>query len=328
MGALTRNNSGSEVPDLIEAVTGKRPDPRKLRIVTDTGNFMQIDYGDVVEVGGDLFLVNGVEREGRFGLDDEPKHWVKKVVDLRTGQRKVLKMAYFETFQGRVGSLEYNFYRSPRKEGRILDMVRGNPHFMQGYSLLDDGDNVLRVIDYVLGKPLSLVIDELEVDHETYFYTLFPPILESFARAVEAVGSLHKRGEVHGDIRRDHLFVETSGGRYVWIDFDYAYESTANKVGFDMFGLGNILAFLVGKGDVTLGGLKEHSPDVHSLVRDDDLNIVFGSRVANLRKIYPYVPESLNRVLLHFSRGAEVFYETVDEMAHDLRSCSSELPWG
>jgi hypothetical protein len=31
-------------------------------------------------------------------------------------------------------------------------------------------------------------------------------------------------------------------------------------------------------------------------------------------------------VLLHFSRGAEVFYERTEELLEDLRSCEAMLP--
>jgi hypothetical protein len=45
---------------------------------------------------------------------------------------------------------------------------------------------------------------------------------------------------------------------------------------------------------------------------------VFHNRVANLKKIYPYIPESLNRVLMHFSAGAQVYYEKTEELLEDL----------
>ena len=46
----------------------------------------------------------------------------------------------------------------------------------------------------------------------------------------------------------------------------------------------------------------------------------------NLKKIYPYLPESLNNVLLHFSSGAGVFYERVDELMAELTPAIAELP--
>jgi hypothetical protein len=44
----------------------------------------------------------------------------------------------------------------------------------------------------------------------------------------------------------------------------------------------------------------------------------------NLRKIFPYIPEMLNNILLHFSAGAKVFYETVDEIIWDLAMAIGE----
>ena len=54
------------------------------------------------------------------------------------------------------------------------------------------------------------------------------------------------------------------------------------------------------------------------VLRDEDLNIVFHNRVANLKKIYPYIPESLNMVLMHFSKGANWFYENTAQLLEDL----------
>jgi len=45
----------------------------------------------------------------------------------------------------------------------------------------------------------------------------------------------------------------------------------------------------------------------------------------NLRKLYPYIPVELNRVLLHFSAGSEVFYDSVEELTEDLRACRALL---
>jgi hypothetical protein len=40
--------------------------------------------------------------------------------------------------------------------------------------------------------------------------------------------------------------------------------------------------------------------------------------VANLKKIFPYIPESLNQVLMHFSKGANWFYENTAQLLSDL----------
>ena len=39
----------------------------------------------------------------------------------------------------------------------------------------------------------------------------------------------------------------------------------------------------------------------------------------NLRKLFPYVPERLNRILLHFSESAEIGYDSVAEFVGDMR---------
>ena len=54
------------------------------------------------------------------------------------------------------------------------------------------------------------------------------------------------------------------------------------------------------------------------MISEDDLNIVFKNRMVNLKMIYPYIPESLNRVLMHFSSGAKWFYENTVQLLDDL----------
>jgi hypothetical protein len=34
--------------------------------------------------------------------------------------------------------------------------------------------------------------------------------------------------------------------------------------------------------------------------------------------IYPYIPETLNRVLMHFSKGTNWFYENTTQLLDDL----------
>ena len=84
--------------------------------------------------------------------------------------------------------------------------------------------------------------------------------------------------------------------------------------------MGNILLFLVGKAVYTpltlaeLGlGAKLREP-----LEPHDFGLIHKNRIVNLSKLFPYVPEALNRVLLHFGAGTEVFYESVDELLADL----------
>jgi hypothetical protein len=43
----------------------------------------------------------------------------------------------------------------------------------------------------------------------------------------------------------------------------------------------------------------------------------------NWRKLYPYIPEKLNHVLMHFSEGAELYYDCVTEIVEDLADAMS-----
>ncbi len=300
-------------------------DPTQLRVHTDTTDYFGVEYGDVVILNGNPYLVRQNAKEGRFGVDDEVKFWVKRAIDLQTGDAKIIKLVFYERFFSHIGGIEFECFRSPRKEARILKLVVGHDHFMQGFSVEDEKGNVVRVLDVIQGGPLSKYIESLDMDHATYFKERFPEIFDRFLACVKAIEFLHEHGEKHGDIRRDHIFVDREDNRYRWIDFDFNYRHRENIYGYDLFGLGNILIFLVGKGDVLLFDLKnQESPHLDEL-EDEDLNIVFHNRVANLKKIFPYIPESLNRVMMHFSRGANWYYEHTAQLRHDLESVRHEL---
>ena len=136
---------------------------------------------------------------------------------------------------------------------------------------------------------------------------------------------LHENNEKHGDIRRDHIIKDAATGRYRWIDFDFNYRHGESRFGFDLYGLGNVLLFITGRGDITTHRLLHESPELLDRLTEDDVNIVFHNRVNNLRKIYPYIPEKLNRVLMHFSLSAPVYYEETKELLEDLGEASEEL---
>jgi hypothetical protein len=284
-----------------------------------------VDYDDVVVLDDIPYFIRNNEREGRFGLDDEQKFWVKRAVNLLTGEMKVVKWTFTERFNAKIGNLVFECVRSPRKEARILELVRGRPEFMQGRTVLDPSGNQLRILDFIRGKTLGQIAVELGRDHEDFFHNFYPSLLEEFVSVVEAIGFLHQNNEKHGDIRRDHLIKDSETGRYRWIDFDFNYRHGESRFGFDLFGLGNVLLFITGRGDVTTQRLLRDDPALLDRLTDDDMHIVFHNRVANLRKIYPYVPEKLNRVLMHFARSAPVYYEETGELLGDLGEVREEL---
>jgi hypothetical protein len=298
--------------------------PKRVR-VKDTADFFRVDYDDVVILGGVPYFVRNNEREGRFGIDDEQKFWVKRARDLLTGDVKILKWVFKERFNARIGNFVYECVRSPQKEARILELVRGRPDFMQGETVLDSSGNQLRILDFIRGKTLGQVTLELGKDHEDFFRRDYPGLLDEFIGIVKAIGFLHENGEKHGDIRRDHLIRDVETGGYRWIDFDFNYRHGESRFGYDLFGLGNILLFITGRGDITTHRLLRENPALLEKLTEDDLNIVFRNRVNNLKKVFPYIPEKLNRVLMHFSLGAPVYYEETRELLEDLGEARGEL---
>ena len=291
---------------------------RDLRILTDTSDFFRVDAGDVLLLNGRPYLVRNNAREGRFGLDDDVKHWVKRSVDLVAGATRIIKLVFYEQFTANIGGVSFECFRSPRKESRILELVKDHPHFMHGLTAADEKGNLVRVLEVITGTTLAAHVASCEKAHDAYFFETLPGILENYIRCVDAIRYLHRLGEKHGDIRRDHILIDADSGDYRWIDFDFNYRHRENIYGYDLFGLGNVLIYLVGRGDVLLPDLAREAPEVFAQLVDGDLNIVFNNRLANLKKVFPYIPDSLNRVLRHFSKGANLFYETTDQLIEDL----------
>jgi hypothetical protein len=298
--------------------------PHRVKI-KDTADFFHVDYDDVVVLNGVPFFVRNNEREGRFGLDDEPKFWVKRSINLLTGETKILKWVFKEQFNVTIGTLTFECVRSPHKEARILELVRGRDDFMQGRTVPDSAGNPLRILDYIHGRTIAQITLSLGQDHEDFFYYYYPALLEEYIGMVKAIRFLHESGEKHGDVRRDHVIKDDATGRYRWIDFDFNYRHGENRFGYDLFGLGNILIYITGRGDIITHRLLQDDPDTLERLSGDDMNIVFHHRVANLRKVYPYIPTSLNRVLMHFSTGAKLFYEKTNELLDDLGEAREEL---
>ncbi|MBG0779683.1 MAG: serine/threonine protein kinase [Desulfotignum balticum] len=296
------------------------------KVYTDTSDFMRITGGDVIVLAGEHYLVLRDEVERSFGVED-PKYWVKRCRHLESGERRILKLVFYETFSLSMGEMKIPCYRSPRKEARILDLVRNDPRFMQGFPAADEAGNNVRVLYVVQGKRLDNWIDDLDVDHLTYFQTHLPGILEKFIVSCQAINDLHRMGEKHVDIRRDHLWVAYESGNYVWIDFDYTFSFHENPFGLDIFGLGGLLLYIVGKGFYSHEEARQLIDRNRKIpaIEPEDFLLVFKNRLANLQKIFPYIPDALNQMLLHFSSGSRVYYETMDEFLQDLTTCLKQV---
>jgi serine/threonine protein kinase len=296
----------------------KREAPDKINILKDTSEFMSINAGDVVRLAGNDYLVIGHAREGRFGIDEQPKFWVKKTLDLNTGARKIIKMVFRETFNSKIGETVYRCARSPEKESEILRRMYEHPSFMHGQSVRDAAGNLVRIIDFISGASFYDYLRRQNLSHETYYSRNLPKIMQLLIESIEAIAHLHKQGLHHGDIRADHIIINNQTGSYVWIDFDFE----VSDVNYDVFSLGNILLQAVGRGRHSLYDIRLHPwdyPDFKSTLSSKDMSLMFRHRVANLRKLYPYISEHLNDILMRFSVGVTDPYKNVDSLLEDLR---------
>ncbi len=309
--------NSAELIDRINELTGRnlRKTPK---IFEDTSSYMNIVGGSVVRIGGNDYYIITDAKENRFGVDDQPKFWVKYAFDLETGQRKILKLVFHEEFTAHIGIIRIRCRRSPSKESAILELVQGNTRFMQGITVKDTADNLVRIIDVISGRSLYHYLAELESPHEAYFYDILPGIMTEVIPCIEALAELHRQGQHHGDVRSDHLWIEHGTSRYKWIDFDYGVSHTDH----DVWSTGNLLIRVVGKGTHRLRDLNAE-PDAYGCspeaISDLDRALLLKDRIANLGKLYPYIPPALNEILLRFSAGATDFYSDLDQMVIDLR---------
>ncbi len=317
--------TAADIRRLVVAHAGEERTPDKFQVITDTSDFFKVEYNDVVVLGDRPYWVKRYEKEGRFGLDDEPKYWVRRAVDLVDGSTKILKLVFHEEFETRIGSMVITCFRSPKKEARILDLVAEHANFMHGHWVLDAAGNNIRILEFIHGPRYDTVVEGLGGDHRDYFDHHLVGVLDQFVEALQAIKFLHDHGEKHGDIRRDHLIWDLDRQVIRWIDFDYNYLHRESMFSLDLQGLGNILIFLVGRGDVLVPDLHRDRRDLFDTLWGEDLSISYKHRVANLKKIYPYIPESLNRILLHFSFGAKIFYETTEQMLDDLARARDDV---
>lgn len=153
-----REYSSAELKKLTSRWVDAGRVPTRFRVITDTSDFFRVEYDDVLLLNGRPYLVRNNEKEGRFGLDDEPKFWVRRSIDLLDGKEKIIKMVFHEHFKVRVGKITFDCVRSPQKEARILETVKGHPHFMQGFSVRDSAGNDVRIIDFIKGRKLFHIV--------------------------------------------------------------------------------------------------------------------------------------------------------------------------
>jgi serine/threonine protein kinase len=310
--------SPDELRERIESLSGRKVYGRVV-VTEDTSDYMGIQAGTVLRLGGSDYYITGEAKEGRFGIEEQPKFWVKYCIDLADGSRKILKLVFHEQFTTNLGMFTVRCVRDPDKESRILDKMAGDDRFMQGRTVHDKVGNNVRILEYIRGKSLFEHVALLKQPHEEYFHETLPGILKNILGCIEAMECLHRQGEQHGDIRNDHILIESRTGRYRWIDFDYA----VNFLDYDIWAMGNILNYAVGKGINTCSGFGRPDGSKRSggaEIEEDDALLFYPYRLANLHKVYPYIPPEMNDMLLRFAAGATDFYEGFGRMADDLRA--------
>ncbi len=293
--------------------------PRTLR---DTSNFMTIDRGDVLDLDDHLYLVRGNEVEGRFGIDDQPKYWVKHVLSLETGRVHIIKLVFHESFNTQVAGRDFECTRSAEKEAQVLAAVGEHDNFMHGRSVRDEAGNLVRILDFIEGDSLLKHMASLTMPHERYVETLLPRLLAEVHGAFAGIAFLHRRNLCHGDIRNDHLLMDQETHRARWIDFDFE----RNSLVFDVWGLGNVLNCVVAKGFVTFHTLRNTAPELLSRISEQDASVFFKHRVMNVHKIYPHVPTELAAMLSALLRGRSRALSERRRGRGRSRGVSSEVP--
>lgn len=300
----------------IEDITGWKTNFKRFKIVTDTSDWMQIHKGDVMKLDDRYFVVRGNMREPRFGIDEQPKYWVFSAIDLDNGLEKIIKTVYTEEFTVHISILKIRCYRSPDKEGKVLDFTRGDDRFMQGETFFDDKGNNVRVIDYIRGITFFKFIPDIKKDHEQYFFEDLPDILWQLLELILAIQKLHNLGFCHGDIRNDHIIIESGSKKYRWIDFDLMQDVKD----FDLWSLGNIINYAVAKGILTFDAVKKSKTFLdsvkHSLVASDG-SAFYSYRIMNLQKAFPYIPDKLGKLLQHFTMKPLRYYTTIKDLIYD-----------
>jgi hypothetical protein len=293
--------------------------PGRMQVYEDTTAFMSIDFGSVLRLGGNDYIVTGHAREGRFGIDEQPKFWVKSCIDLTSGRRKIIKLVFQESFDSRIGTRIYHCVRSAAKEAEILRATQNDPHFMHGEGVYDRAGNLVRILNFVDGISFYEYLRRLEMTQNAYYHHVFPEIIQSVIGCIESIARLHANGLNHGDVRADHLLLKNRTGPFTWIDFDYEVDDSD----YDIYCLGNILLQAVGKGRHSLHDVKLNPfmyPDYPGTLTHEDMSLMFRHRVANLRKLFPHVPQDLNDILMRFSVSSTNPYQTVEDLLTDLRA--------
>ncbi len=319
-----------QLAEKIHKLLGWKPKLARMKIITDTTDWMRIIRGDVIRLPDCQrdYVVMGNMREPRFGIDDQPKYWVFHAIDLSTGKEKIIKTVFYEEFHVHISIFKIRCYREPLKESEVLSLTKGDKRFMQGYSFTDEAGNNVRIIDYIKGEAFFRYVPLINKSHKRYFEEDLPIILWNLLDSVEAIRFLHKKGFCHGDIRNDHIFIDSKSKRFRWIDFDLNQDVSD----FDLWSLGNIICYAVAKGIITFKRVMksdDFDDKTKANLTPEDGSAFYNYRVMDLQKLFPYIPDKLASILRHFTIKPAEFYTGIDELYDDYREMlENEFPQG
>ncbi len=307
-----------ELIEKIETLTGWKINVKRFNIVKDTSDWMNIKRGDLICINNCQYkyVIQGNAYEPRFGIADQPKYWVFHALELETGKEKIIKTVFNEEFYAHIGIFKIRCYRDPIKEANVLDYVKGDMRYMQGDSFIDESGNNVRIIDYIKSHSFFKVIPLIDKSHEQYFREDLPIVLWNLKESIEAIMHLHKLGFCHGDIRNDHILIDSKDQNFRWIDFDLKQDVTD----FDLWSIGNILSYAVGKGIITFNQImksKEFPKTKLETLVPEDGSAFYNYRIMNYKKLFDYIPEKLSNILLHFTIRPTAFYQSMDEFYDD-----------
>ena len=100
--AVTEQYTCKKIKEMIADCVEAARVPGRINIITDTSDFYKVDYDDVIILEDRPYLIRNYKQEGRFGISDQPKFWVKSAIDLISGDTKIIKMVYHEKFTSRI----------------------------------------------------------------------------------------------------------------------------------------------------------------------------------------------------------------------------------
>jgi eukaryotic-like serine/threonine-protein kinase len=109
------------------------------------------------------------------------------------------------------------------KEARALAQIR-HENVVQVYAFGPHGDSFYFAMEYVSGRNLDDILEELNARKETMELAVAMPIVRQIARGL---GAVHERGLVHRDVKPGNIVMEDGTGRPVLVDFGLARNRSA-----------------------------------------------------------------------------------------------------